>query len=127
MEVREFLFLLQNCTDLILYSEWKSNVSHTYYDAYLAATDYGVCCFIQPYLDFENEETINLHPTKYTPKHYWAVKKGSRNGIQNGLKLLVDVDGESRECSTIYNSSNLECDSLSQVLTTLTSLVARRA
>ena len=78
---------------MVLYTEWKNNISHTFYDAYLAATDYGVCCFIQPHLDFENAKTVNLPPAQYTPEDYHAVPKGAKNGLQNGLKLMLDVEG----------------------------------
>ena len=85
----------QNCSDMIIYSEWKSNVSHSFYDTYQSMTDYGACCLITPYLDFENPATVNLDPALYTGQDFLDVPKGkARNGITNGLKLIIDVEGE---------------------------------
>ena len=38
---------------MILKAEWKSQFKANFYDAYKTATDYGACCLITPYLDFQ--------------------------------------------------------------------------
>ena len=84
---------LQNCSDLILYVDWKREYGHTFYDAYLTATDYGVCCLIIPWLDFENPSTKDKPPSEFTGEDYHNIKRGVKNGLQNGLKLIVDMEG----------------------------------
>ena len=84
---------LQNCSDMLLYSDWKRQYDHAYYDAYLTATDYGVCCLLIPWLDFENPKTRDIPPANYTADDYHGMKRGAKNGLQNGLKLIVDVEG----------------------------------
>ena len=85
--------LLQNCSDLILYTDWNREYEHTFYDAYQVATDYGGCCLIVPWLDFENPYTRDKPANEYTGEDYHNMKRGVKNGIQSGLKLIVDVEG----------------------------------
>ena len=57
----------QNCTDMILYVQWKSNPTFTrsFYPALKTSTDYGACCVLNPYLDFEYEETRSTVPDNW--------------------------------------------------------------
>lgn len=88
---------LQQCSDLILYSVWKKSMVQTFYEAYSSSTDYGVCCLIVPWLDFENNLTVNVPPSQYTGANYHEVPKGAKNGMQNGLKLMLDVEGHDKK------------------------------
>ena len=77
---------------MILQAIWKSKEPYYFYNAFKSTTDYGACCLITPYLDFE------LHKTKeqevgYTGADYHSIPKGiTCNGIQNGLKVILDVE-----------------------------------
>ena len=67
----------QNCTDMILYVQWKSNSSYTknFYQAFKSSSDYGACCLITPYLDFEYAETRDKNPNKWPDDAYHKIPK----------------------------------------------------
>ena len=80
---------------MILQAEWKSETLKTFYPAHKSATDYGACCLITPYLDFEIDKTFKLTEEgySYTGSDYHSIPKGLiRNGIQNGLKVILDIE-----------------------------------
>ena len=85
-----------NFSDMILEADWKSDSPKYFFPAYKSATDYGACCLITPYLDFElsnDSKTISDGGYSYTGADYHAIPKGlTRNGIQNGLKIILDVE-----------------------------------
>ncbi len=76
----------------MLSTTWKNNYTVVFYDAYQVTSDYGVCCSIVPYLDFTNPETSQKSPSTFTYKDYHGVPRGTKNGIQNGLKLMIDAE-----------------------------------
>ena len=84
---------VQSCDNLILHAEWKLGVSHSFYSSHVGTTDYGICCTIVPYLDFENPRTVNLPPYLYNAGDFLSVPRGAKNGLQNGLKLILDMEG----------------------------------
>jgi len=47
---------------------------------------------IVPYLNLINEETKNLNPNTVNSSWYHNIPKGAKNGLQNGLKLVLDVE-----------------------------------
>lgn len=55
-------------------------------------TDYGYCCQINPYLNFLNPKTVLLDGNDFTSEDYLSVPKGSTNGIQGGLKFILDAE-----------------------------------
>ena len=78
---------------MILQAEWKSKVTVNFLPAFKSATDYGACCLITPYLDFESNKTREKSADLYTGEDYHSIPKGStRNGIKNGLKIILDVE-----------------------------------
>ena len=81
---------------MILQVEWKTRISDTFYPAFKSTTDYGACCLIIPYLDFElpdSKKTLTDGGYSYTGSDFHSVPKGfNRNGIQNGLKIILDVE-----------------------------------
>ena len=85
----------QICSNMIIGVSWKSNPNYSdvFLDAFKSSTDYGACCLIMPYLDLENPLTKYLSPADYTGKDYHSIPKGlTRNGIQNGLSVMIDVE-----------------------------------
>ena len=83
----------QNCSDMVLEATWKNKYVSRFYDAYKSSTDYGACCLITPYLDFENPATKDVHPSNYTGYDFINIPRGTtRNGIKNGLKVILDVE-----------------------------------
>ena len=80
---------------MILQAGWRSQRPQFFYPAFKTFTDYGACCLITPYLDFEINKTNKLTEEgySYTGSDYHSIPKGlSRNGIQNGLKMILDVE-----------------------------------
>ena len=78
---------------LLLYLAHPSSKNvRTFFPAYYGVTDYGRCCIITPYLNFVNPDTKNLSPAQYTGEHWHEDKKGSRNGENGGLKVLLDAE-----------------------------------
>ena len=55
-------------------------------------TDFGICCFISPYLNFVYEKTRDLDPTEYSDESWLVQPKGSQNGEIGGLEVLLDVE-----------------------------------
>ena len=55
-------------------------------------TDYGACCLIVPYLNLINNETKNIDPNDLSNSEYHKIPRGAKNGLQNGLKLVMDVE-----------------------------------
>ena len=47
---------------------------------------------IVPYLNLINEETKNLDPNTVSSSYYHNIPRGAKNGLQNGLKLVLDVE-----------------------------------
>ena len=81
---------------MILHADWKSMFHKTFFPAFKSTTDYGACCLITPYLDFElpdSKKTLTDEGYSYTGSDFHSVPKGlTRNGIQNGLKIILDIE-----------------------------------
>ena len=60
--------------------------------AFKGVTDYGCCCLIVPYLDLVNPETRNVNSLQLDTSLYHEIPKGVKNGMQNGLTLVLDVE-----------------------------------
>jgi Amiloride-sensitive sodium channel len=60
--------------------------------AYKGVTDYGSCCLIVPYLYLENPHTRNVHSSQLDNNLFHNIPKGVKNGIQNGLMMVLDVE-----------------------------------
>ncbi len=63
-----------------------------FYSAYQQAYDYGSCCSISPYLNFVYEKTKDLDPKDYTTENWLTNIRGSQNGDNGGIKILLDVE-----------------------------------
>ena len=95
-------FAAQECDRMILNAKWRET-SHFSVLTMKSFTDYGVCCRIFPWLDFENEATKNKSAREYSNEEFWSIQAGAKNGIKNGLELLLDA--ESHEYSYFPRSS----------------------
>ena len=95
-------FAAQECDQMILNARWNQK-NHFRVLTVKSFTDYGVCCRIFPWLDFENKLTKNKPRRLYTTDEFWSIPAGAKNGIKNGLDLLLDV--ESHEYSFFPRSS----------------------
>ena len=94
-DTRFYNISTQKCSDTILRVIWKNNAEYTrvFFNAYKTSTDYGACCLITPYLDFENPKLVGVNPQFYTGQDYLDIPKGlTRNGIKNGLNIMLDVE-----------------------------------
>jgi len=91
----------QDCSDLMLHTKWNS-IDKYGYSSHVTYTDFGYCCRIYPILELE--EPIMLSPSdsedwvlpEYRDKKKFRAayesKRGSKNGIGNGLLLMMDVE-----------------------------------
>ena len=82
----------QPLNDSILRYTWKILPPYTFFEAYMSLTDYGPCAVLYPYLDFENPRTKNLKNRQYDPEFLGDVKFGVRNGIKNGMEVVLDAE-----------------------------------
>ena len=77
---------------MILYSSWMTKYDRTFYDALYVGTDYGGCCYILPSANFENPKTRDIPPSEYSGEEWHNTKRGVKNGIHYGLKLILDIE-----------------------------------
>jgi len=64
--------------------DWN-RILRNFFESSLESTDFGTCCLITPYLNFENPETKNIPAGSYEGYHYHAIPTGIRNNRQ-GLR-----------------------------------------
>ena len=82
-------FASQNCSQTMILTTWKKktyqfvNVKHMQ-----EATDFGLCCRLYPQLNFDDPDK----DTKTDEELYVNKKPGVKNGILNGLTVLLDVE-----------------------------------
>merc|ERR1719220_1718260 len=91
----------QDCSDLMIHTKWN-RVDRYSYSSHVTYTDFGYCCRIYPKLELE--EPSMLTPANDTDwvlpqykdwREFWPEyekRRGSKNGIENGLMLLMDVE-----------------------------------
>ena len=83
-------FASQNCSQMMILTTWKKktykfvNVKHM-----TGATDFGICCRLYPQIDFDDHEK----DSKSDEEIYVDKKPGVKNGLVNGLSVLLDVEG----------------------------------
>ena len=88
----------QKCSDMLIMSEWRGGKSiklKTFQESWKGWNDFGYCCTISPYLDFENEETSKLNGSEYKPNDWYinpSFKNLTKSGTRNGIRLLLDVE-----------------------------------
>jgi len=89
-------FASQSCSDMMVHVSWRVNKStvetHEYYETQKSHTDYGACCRLFPQLDFVNQKTKDLPTDQYTAEDFLSIQPNSKAGMENGLRLLVDVE-----------------------------------
>ena len=83
---------------MILKAKWKGKYTVNFLQATKTITDYGFCCLITPYLNFELNKTGDL----IIGTDYHSIPKGTRYGRRNGLLFMIDV--ESFEYAFIRNA-----------------------
>ena len=83
---------------MILYVKWKRNYSVNFLQVTKTNTDYGFCCLINPYLNFD----LNKTGDQIIGTDYHSIPKGTRYGRNNGLKFFIDL--ESFEYAYIKNA-----------------------
>jgi len=93
----------QDCSDLMIHTKWN-RVDRYSYSSHVTYTDFGYCCRIYPKLELEEESMLAPagEPGWLLPKYsenggekFWQEyeeRRGSKNGIENGLMLLMDVE-----------------------------------
>ena len=72
---------------MILKAKWMSDTVY-FLDTEKYHTDFGSCCLITPLLNLELKKTSK----EIIGMDYHSVPKGMRNGMQNGLKIVIDVE-----------------------------------
>jgi len=90
----------QSCSDLMMHTKWNG-IDHYSYSSHVTYTDFGYCCRIYPKLELgENPMLLPSNVTdwvrsNYSGEKFWPEyekRRGSENGIENGLMLLMDVE-----------------------------------
>ena len=83
-----------NCSQMLMRVRWKSSLNSKSFSNKWGSfpTDKGACCGIFPQLDFENSRLSNKSNLEYSGEYFHSIPKGSRNGIKNGLEVLLDVE-----------------------------------
>jgi len=88
----------------MLHTKWNRKDKYSY-SSHVTYTDFGYCCRIYPKLELDDsmDEPSMLLPhdspgwvkDKYNGTNFWPeyeARRGSKNGIENGLMLLMDVE-----------------------------------
>ena len=73
---------------MILKARWKGKYTVNFLQATKTITDYGFCCLITPYLNFE----LNKTGDQIIGTDYHSIPKGTRYGRNYGLKFMIDVE-----------------------------------
>merc|ERR1719278_806272 len=89
----------QDCSDLMIHTKWN-RVDRYSYSSHVTFTDFGYCCRIYPKLELEEPMLAPANDSdwvlpQYSGKKFWPEyerRRGSKNGIENGLMLLMDVE-----------------------------------
>jgi len=89
----------QDCKDLMLLTKWN-DVDQYNYDSHVTYTDFGMCCRIFPKLELEEPNMLErADSTQWVKEEFrnnftleYQRRIGSKNGIENGLMLLMDVE-----------------------------------
>jgi len=88
-------FTHQDCKDMFLLSKWNQTKTYDYAIERDFGTDYGICCWYTPQLNFTQ---IDLHTHEnhlHEPDwgHWFMnVPKGSKTGKDNGFTMLFDIE-----------------------------------
>ncbi len=82
----------QKETDTLLMVNWKSKYESFFFNSFLALTDFGACPLIYPYLDFEYGPTKDSQDRQYNGSIINLMHYGVRNGIKEGLQLMLDAE-----------------------------------
>jgi len=88
-------FTHQDCKDMFLLSKWNQSKTYEYAIVRDFGTDYGICCWYTPQLNFTE---IDLHAKEnhlHEPDwgHWFMnVPKGSKTGKDNGYTMLFDIE-----------------------------------
>ena len=73
---------------MVLYVKWKRNYTVNFLQVTKTNTDYGFCCLINPYLNFD----LNKTGDQIIGTDYHSIPKGTRYGRNYGLKFMIDVE-----------------------------------
>ena len=82
-------FASHNCSQMMILTTWKRksyqfvNVKHMN-----EATDFGLCCRLYPQINFDDPDKDN----KTDEELYLNKKPGVKNGLVNGLSVILDVE-----------------------------------
>ena len=79
-----------NCSQMMILTTWKKKTYKFVSVKYMTgATDFGICCRLFPQIDFDDLEK----DSKTDEEIYVNKKPGVKNGLANGLSVLLDVEG----------------------------------
>jgi len=91
----------QVCPDLLLHTKWNGEDKYSY-SSHVSYTDFGYCCRIFPTVELSEPRMVRtqynesgdwvLPPYKEKFWDLYKLRRGSKNGIENGLMLLMDVE-----------------------------------
>lgn len=85
-------FSMQQCEDMLLKVKWSDKPVKTFMNPkfWFESTEYGFCCIIIPYFDFE--ASSNYFENKNF-EDIWNIPRGfANNGLQSGLMMTIDLE-----------------------------------
>ena len=79
-----------NCSQMMILTTWKKKIYKFVNVKYMTGvTDFGICCRLYPQIDFDDLEK----DSKTDEEIYVNKKPGVKNGLANGISVLLDVEG----------------------------------
>ena len=85
----------QNCNDMFLLSKWNQSKYEDYAIERDYGTDYGICCWYTPQLNYtEVAEDMNRKNIAEPDWGTWfhKIPKGAKTGIDHGFSILLDIE-----------------------------------
>ena len=82
-------FAYHNCSQMMMLTTWKKKTYKFVNVPHMAeTTDFGICCRLYPQINFDDPDQY----TKTDEEKYINKKPGVKNGLVNGLSVLIDVE-----------------------------------
>ena len=95
----------QSCADMNIFVQWKGLYEKMFVKSYQGRNDFGVCCSLVPYLEFENPETSDGKYYDVNVSWKGELLGQALHGISKGLRMFIDL--ESYEYADYYMTGSL--------------------
>ena len=83
----------QKCKDMLLKVKWSDRPLKYFAKVFTESTEYGICCVINPYLEFEASIDKDVSWQRIKEEYLMTIPKGyASNGLQSGLMATIDLE-----------------------------------